>query len=84
MLRLLLQVVKKTQLLSIGRQEAETEVFLDKIVEKLGGQEQALLYVTSEINAESRVSNNISRTSGVSSTTRVLAGARCSCIYLHS
>ena len=59
MLRLLFQVVKKTQLLAIGRQEAETEVFLDKIVDKLGGQEQALLYVTSEINAESRVSNTI-------------------------
>ena len=59
MLRLLLQVVKKTQLLAIGRQEAETEVFLDKIVDKLGGQEQALLYVTSEINTESRVSNTI-------------------------
>ena len=49
------KVVKKTQLLAIGRQEAETEVFIDKIVEKLGGQEQALLYVTSEINSESRV-----------------------------
>ena len=50
-----IQVVKKTQLLAIGRQEAETEVFIDKIVGKLGGQEQALLYVTSEITSEPRV-----------------------------
>ena len=49
------QVVKKTQQLAIGRQEAETEVFIDKIVSKLGGQEQALLYVTSEIASETRV-----------------------------
>lgn len=40
----------------VGRQEAEVEVLIDRIVTKEGNKDKALLYVVSEIDNENKVS----------------------------
>lgn len=39
----------------VGRQEAEVEVLIDRIVTKEGNKDKALLYVVSEIDNENKV-----------------------------
>ncbi|XP_071113463.1 transient receptor potential cation channel subfamily V member 1-like [Haliotis cracherodii] len=49
------EVVQKTQTHYIGRQEAETEVIIDKLIDRYEGKDKALLYVVSEIPTEIKV-----------------------------
>ncbi|KAL3883792.1 hypothetical protein ACJMK2_030023 [Sinanodonta woodiana] len=49
------EVAKKTQELLVGMQEAEIEVFIDRLITRVGDKDKALLYVVSEIGTESRV-----------------------------
>lgn len=39
----------------VGKQEAETEVFLDRIIKKEGSKDRALLFIVSEIPNETKV-----------------------------
>jgi len=39
----------------IGKQEAEVEVLIDRIVKREGSKDKALLYVVSEIDNENKV-----------------------------
>lgn len=39
----------------VGKQEAETEVFLDRIINKEGSKDRALLFIVSEIPNENKV-----------------------------
>ncbi len=45
----------KSQTHLIGRQEAETEVLIDRLINKHDGKDQALLFVVSEIPTEVKV-----------------------------
>ncbi|XP_067674402.1 transient receptor potential cation channel subfamily V member 1-like isoform X2 [Haliotis asinina] len=49
------EVVQKTQTHYIGRQEAETEVIIDKLIDRYEGKDKALLYVVSDIPTEIKV-----------------------------
>ncbi|RUS90621.1 hypothetical protein EGW08_001618 [Elysia chlorotica] len=49
------EVAQKTQVYMIGRQEAETEVVIDRLTHKEGNKDKALLYVVSEMITESKV-----------------------------
>ncbi|KAK3098318.1 hypothetical protein FSP39_018374 [Pinctada imbricata] len=49
------EVAEKTQMYFVGKQEAETEVLLDRIIEKEGNKDKALLYIVSEIDNEAKV-----------------------------
>ncbi|PVD38681.1 hypothetical protein C0Q70_01301 [Pomacea canaliculata] len=49
------EVVRKTQTHMVGRQEAEMEVIIDRLVENKGNRDKALLYVVSQITTESKV-----------------------------
>ncbi|XP_063404047.1 uncharacterized protein LOC134687572 isoform X3 [Mytilus trossulus] len=49
------EVAEKTQMYFVGRQEAEVEVLIDRIVKKQGSKDKALLYVVSEIDNENKV-----------------------------
>ena len=40
----------------IGRQEAETEVIIDRLIEREGNKEKALLFVVCQIPTEVKVS----------------------------
>ena len=40
---------------SIGKQEAEVQVLIDRLVKKKGSEDKALLYVVSEIGDENKV-----------------------------
>ena len=40
-----------------GRLEAETEVFIDRLIKREGDSDKALLYVVSKMTKESRVCN---------------------------
>ncbi|KAL5009682.1 hypothetical protein ScPMuIL_011987 [Solemya velum] len=48
------EVSQKTQMYMIGRQEAETEVCIDRIIKTEGSKDKALLYVTSKLQRESK------------------------------
>jgi len=50
-----LKVAEKTQKYFVGRQEAEIEVYIDRIISKEGDKDKALLYVVENIDIESRV-----------------------------
>ena len=52
-----IQVARKTNAMIIGRLEAETEVFIDRLIKREGDSDKALLYVVSEMTVESRVCN---------------------------
>nr|XP_022293141.1 uncharacterized protein LOC111103870 [Crassostrea virginica] len=49
------EVAEKTQMYFVGKQEAETEVFLDRIIKKEGSKDRALLFIVSEIPNETKV-----------------------------
>nr|XP_022293145.1 uncharacterized protein LOC111103871 isoform X2 [Crassostrea virginica] len=49
------EVTEKTQKYFVGKQEAETEVLLDRIIKKEGSKDLALLYIVSEIQNETKV-----------------------------
>ncbi|XP_067674667.1 transient receptor potential cation channel subfamily V member 6-like [Haliotis asinina] len=49
------EVAVKTRTLLIGRQEAEREVVMDRLVEKYGDKEKALMFVVSEFPTEYKV-----------------------------
>lgn len=49
------EVAEKTQMYFVGKQEAETEVFLDRIINKEGSKDRALLFIVSEIPNENKV-----------------------------
>ncbi|OWF47125.1 Transient receptor potential cation channel subfamily A member 1-like [Mizuhopecten yessoensis] len=49
------EVAEKTRLLFIGKQEAEIEVFIDRIIAREGNKDRALLHVVSTIDNEPRV-----------------------------
>lgn len=49
------EVAQKTQVYMVGRQEAETEVVIDRLIQKEGSEDKALLYVVSEMITESKV-----------------------------
>ncbi|XP_052817641.1 uncharacterized protein LOC128243754 [Mya arenaria] len=49
------EVAKKTRALSIGRQEAETEVYTDELVRKTGDLDKALIYVLQHLKIESKI-----------------------------
>ncbi|KAK3696967.1 hypothetical protein RRG08_023158 [Elysia crispata] len=49
------EVAQKTQVYMVGRQEAETEVVIDRLTQKEGNEDKALLYVVSEMITESKV-----------------------------
>ncbi|XP_061176466.1 uncharacterized protein LOC133185337 [Saccostrea echinata] len=49
------EVAEKTQMYFVGKQEAETEVFLDRIIKKEGSKDRALLFIVSEIMNENKV-----------------------------
>ncbi|VDI01196.1 Hypothetical predicted protein [Mytilus galloprovincialis] len=49
------EVAEKTQMYFVGRQEAEVEVLIDRIVKREGSKDKALLYVVSEIDNENKV-----------------------------
>ena len=51
----LLQVAHKTSTMIIGRLEAETEVFIDRLIKKEGDSDKALLFAVSKMTVESRV-----------------------------
>lgn len=47
----------------VGKQEAETEVFLDRIINKEGSKDRALLFIVSEIPNENKVFDECSSNS---------------------
>ncbi|XP_060067778.1 uncharacterized protein LOC132547979 [Ylistrum balloti] len=49
------EVAEKTKLFFIGKQEAEIEVFIDRIIAREGNKDRALLHVVSTIENEPRV-----------------------------
>ncbi|NP_001191574.1 vanilloid receptor [Aplysia californica] len=49
------EVAHKTQTYMVGRQEAETEVVLDRLIQREGNKDKALLYVVSEMHSEVKV-----------------------------
>ncbi|XP_056016066.1 uncharacterized protein LOC125675377 isoform X2 [Ostrea edulis] len=49
------EVAEKTQQYFVGKQEAETEVFIDRIITKQGGKDRALLFIVSEVPNENKV-----------------------------
>ena len=50
------QVAQKTSTYMVGRQEAETEVIIDRLIEREGSKEKALLFVVCQIPTEVKVS----------------------------
>ncbi|GFO43033.1 transient receptor potential cation channel subfamily v member [Plakobranchus ocellatus] len=49
------EVAQKTQVFMVGRQEAETEVVIDRLIQKEGNKDKALLHVVSDMMTESKV-----------------------------
>ncbi|KAK7112723.1 transient receptor potential cation channel subfamily V member 5-like [Littorina saxatilis] len=49
------EVAQKTNTYMVGRQEAETEVIIDRLIEREGNKDKALLFVVSQIPTEVKV-----------------------------
>ncbi|GFR81501.1 vanilloid receptor [Elysia marginata] len=58
------EVAQKTQVYMVGRQEAETEVVIDRLIHKEGSEDKALLYVVSEMITESKGLSHLSAPTG--------------------
>ena len=51
-------MAQKTNTYMVGRQEAETEVILDRLIDREGSKDKALLFVVSQIPTEVKVSTS--------------------------